>query len=458
MGKYLKKFQTTSQYNAYTADTANFIKPNVSLITENNKVEYNKKESIIPITDAVITCDSATYNGETQVATNIVVTLSGNTLISGTDYTVSGNEGGINAGEYTFTVNGIGGYKDSKQGTFTINKASRTISWVSNPSGVTSGSSITVEATASVGDGSITYSSSDTTKATVNGNVISGVGVGSVTITATISEGTNYLSASTSYTLIVSDYRVVAKYNVTNTSNPTKIANNTNDFSSIEIDGVEQPSVVSAYTFTTTGEHTVKYTLIDPTSIGAGDFNNRNNLTSVTIPDSVTSIGVQAFSGCEGLIRLNSDVDGVFNIPNSVTSIGAGAFSYCFGLTSVTIPNSVTSIGGTAFGNCRLLTSVTIPDSVTSISGATFEYCFGLTSVTIGSGVTSIGVNAFQKCSGLTSVTSNAITAPTIQSSTFQNIKTSGTLRVPVGSSGYDTWMQNADYYLGLYNWTKVEQ
>lgn len=50
------------------------------------------------------------------------------------------------------------------------------------------------------------------------------------------------------------------------------------------------------------------------------------------------------------------------------------------------------------------------------------------------------------------------MTAPTIQSTTFQNVKVGGTLYVPIGSSGYDTWMQNANYYLGLYGWTKVEQ
>ena len=61
--------------------------------------------------------------------------------------------------------------------------------------------------------------------------------------------------------------RLVAKYNVTSTSNPTRIGYSTSGFSAIEIDGVVQPSVVSAYTFSTTGEHTVKYTLTDPTII-----------------------------------------------------------------------------------------------------------------------------------------------------------------------------------------------
>jgi hypothetical protein len=77
------------------------------------------------------------------------------------------------------------------------------------------------------------------------------------------------------------------------------------------------------------------------------------NLTSVTIPNSVTSIGESAFDG-SGLTSVN--------IPNSVTSIGEIAFAMCTGLTSVTIPNSVTSIGVNAFGGCTSLISITMPD------------------------------------------------------------------------------------------------
>ena len=93
-------------------------------------------------------------------------------------------------------------------------------------------------------------------------------------------------------------------------------------------------------------------------------------------------------------------------IPNSVTSIGSSAFCYCSGLTSVTIPNSVTSIGERVFSGCIGMTSVTIPNSVTFIDYEAFEGCSGLTSVTIPNSVTFINYEAFYGCSGLKTVKS----------------------------------------------------
>ena len=132
------------------------------------------------------------------------------------------------------------------------------------------------------------------------------------------------------------------------------------------------------------------------TSIGNYAFYGCSGLTSIEIPNSVTSIGEWAFGGCPGLTSIT--------IPNSVASIKNGAFYCCKGLTSITIPNSVTSIGEQAFGWCTGLTSIEIPNSVTSIGDWAFENCDGLTSVTIGNSVTSIGDWAFSGCSGLTSI------------------------------------------------------
>ena len=178
------------------------------------------------------------------------------------------------------------------------------------------------------------------------------------------------------------------------------------------------------------------------TSIGYMEFYGCSGLTSITIPNSVTSIGQGAFYGCSGLKKvivkdiaawcgikfdnsdsnplsyahhLYSDEDTEITnlvIPNSVTSIGAEAFQSCSGLTSISIPNSVTSIGDLAFFGCKGLTSITIPNSVTSIGDGAFFGCKGLTSITIGNSVTSIGSRAFCRCSGLTSVTiPNSVTS-----------------------------------------------
>ena len=140
------------------------------------------------------------------------------------------------------------------------------------------------------------------------------------------------------------------------------------------------------------------------TSIGDYAFNDCSRLTSVTIGNSVTSIGDYAFYDCLNLASIT--------IPNSVTSIGKKAFYSCSGLTSVTIGNSVTSIGEWAFYDCSRITSVTIPNSVTSIGGYAFYGCSGLTSITIPNSVTSIGNSAFYHCTGLTSITiPNSVTS-----------------------------------------------
>ncbi len=133
------------------------------------------------------------------------------------------------------------------------------------------------------------------------------------------------------------------------------------------------------------------------TSIGERAFAYCISLTSITIPDSVTNIDEEAFMYCFSLTSVT--------IGNSVTSIGYRAFSNCSSLTSITIPDSVTSIGSYAFAYCSSLTSISIPDSVTSIGSYAFYWCASLTSVTIGNGVTSIGDSAFYRCTSLTSVT-----------------------------------------------------
>ena len=158
-----------------------------------------------------------------------------------------------------------------------------------------------------------------------------------------------------------------------------------------------------------------------------------DSTSSITIPDSVISIGDEAFTYCINLAEINVGIENAnyssengilfnkdkteivcypagkrdvssYSIPDSVTIIGDGAFKFT-SLTSITIPDGVTSIGRYAFEDCRPLTSITIPDSVTNIGSSAFRNCTSLESVTIGDGVTSIEDETFWNCQSLASVT-----------------------------------------------------
>lgn len=166
-------------------------------------------------------------------------------------------------------------------------------------------------------------------------------------------------------------------------------------------------------------------------SIGNNAFRGCSGLTSITIPNSVKSIGDNAFLDCVSLTSLT--------IPECVTSIGNSAFYNCSGLLSINIPCGVTSIDYSTFEKCSSLTSLTIPESVMSIGYSAFSYCSSLTSVTIGNSVTSIGGNAFYGCSNLTSVTVDIATPLSIENYTFSN-RRNAILYVPSGCrSAYKT-------------------
>ena len=172
---------------------------------------------------------------------------------------------------------------------------------------------------------------------------------------------------------------------------------------------------------------------------------NGKEITELVIPDSVTKIGIDAFSSCTSLTSIT--------IPDSVTKIGNSAFWHCISLTSVTIGNGVTEIGLGAFEDCTSLTSVTIPDSVKIIAGGAFYGCTSLTSITIPNSVTGIGNSAFQNCKSLTSVYCKATTPPTGYKSMFDNNASDRKIYVPHNSvSAYKSaknWRNYAKYIEG---------
>ena len=225
------------------------------------------------------------------------------------------------------------------------------------------------------------------------------------------------------------------------------------------------------------------------TSIGENAFHDCKILTSITIPSSVTSIGntsnYGAFDGCDSIETLTYNTNAIgsnfsnkkllkninigdavtsigghafrdcssltsIEIPNSVTSIEEEAFNSCNGLTSITIPNSVTSIGNNAFGYCSSLTSVTIPNSVTSIGEYAFDHCENLKSITLPNSITSISNGAFSDCSSLTSITiPNSVTS--IGDNAFRSCSSLTSVTIPKSVTSIGEEAFNMNYIDGYY-------
>ena len=174
-------------------------------------------------------------------------------------------------------------------------------------------------------------------------------------------------------------------------------------------------------------------------TIAASAIYKCDNLVSVTVPKSVTSMGRSPFRHCAKLTAINVASDntvycsingvifskdkktlvafpsgktGSYTVPNGVEVLALTAFIET-NIETVNLPNSLLTIELSAFYYCEKIKRITIPNSVTSIEGYAFEYCRALEEVVIGSGVKSIGGYAFYTCSALKSITCKAVEPPT---------------------------------------------
>ena len=264
-------------------------------------------------------------------------------------------------------------------------------------------------------------------------------------------------------------------YNITgnNTVEVTYSDRNNNTYSG----SVSIPETVTnngtEYSVTTIGESAFKGSAVTSvsmpegiTSIDYDAFYECENLESVTLPESLTTLGSDAFYFCKSLKAVK--------IPSGVTAIPGSCFYCCSSLESVTIPEGVMTIGQYAFYSCELLKTIKIPSKVTAIPGSCFCGCSSLESVTIPEGVTTIGEYAFFGCnhkeltlpstvtmieSGafvsnnrFQSITCNATTPPSLGENVF-GYNAFATVKVPLSSIATyrqaEGWKNFTNYYGG---------
>lgn len=239
---------------------------------------------------------------------------------------------------------------------------------------------------------------------------------------------------TTLYAIWIEDYWTFAysketdSYSVGCNTNALTTYNIPNSFKGKKVDGIKESGFKSNNNLTS---------IVVPefiTSIGKSAFWGCENLTSVELPNSITSIAIAVFSGCTNLKSIT--------VPNSVKSIEAEAFLECCNLENITIPNSVKTIGKNAFKNCKKLTTIRIPDEVTIIDECSFWLCDALTTITLPNKLTNIKTFAFSQCIELESI--DIPTSVTkIGRYAFNGCKKLASIKIPEGVTLLEQYVLN---------------
>lgn len=270
----------------------------------------------------------------------------------------------------------------------------------------------------SIGDASF-FEKTNLTSVTVGTNV------------ATISDQAFSYSSLTSITLPASVTNIAFdSFLDCNRLTAITVATNNPDFSSVA--GVlfnQNQTTLISFPEGKAGSYAVPNSV---TNIGVYAFTGSSNLTSVALSTNVSSLADYAFYDCRGLTAITVNTNNLwyssaagalfdksqdtliqypadnaatsYTMPNTVTNIGMEAFYGCANLTNVTLGTNVVIVGNAAFEYSQALASITFPNSVAVIGGDAFAECAGLTDITVGTGVTNIFYQAFLGCSSVTAV------------------------------------------------------
>lgn len=218
----------------------------------------------------------------------------------------------------------------------------------------------------------------------------------------------------------VDDGKIWCYYNVTTTESATSLGNSVNRYAGLEIDGVSV-TPTNSYTFSTTGEHLVKITVVNKYT---NTFNGCKTLIRCYYPDGI-ALSNDDFQSCSNLT--------FFRFPSDVTSVGQRTFYGCHKLEIKKLSlSTLTSLNAACFNDCRKIKKITDLGSITSIPGNyVFQNCKGLTDVILPDTITSIGTGAFDGCTSLSSFTVLATTPPSFGSYVFRNISNIPDIYVP---------------------------